>query len=395
MNGETNPYKELNVNNAEKVEPLMTQMEQWSILSNVLNYIQYDRHPKTYHSLSINDVNKHKINIKDKEDIVQLDFGVMLEILKEKYLHVYDGIQSEVVSTTRYDENSDLSTTYLGRSDRAKSDKLKAEESFPISEQGYTLDKLLDGTECQLLLDIGASKSFTSKSYYIHCKLLHSLPKCASKTQRIQVGNGQYVSVLFIIPVIIDIHRLRFETYTLVLEIHKNVDLVIDIKNVFQLEGVINSRDSCFNFLNRSIPVFPMDHVILKPKEPKLIKEAALFIDWISGLAIVKILDGGIHSTLLIKLKFTCNAAIKDMVNNGTKTIILRPEEMLGIVDLRLLGYYKIKQSILQENISKYYRFERAEKLCEYFNNFVNTLKKEREKKLPEEKYPWLDPSDE
>ena len=37
--GETNPCKELIVNNAEKLEPLMTQMEQWSILSNVLNYV--------------------------------------------------------------------------------------------------------------------------------------------------------------------------------------------------------------------------------------------------------------------------------------------------------------------------------------------------------------------
>ena len=40
---ETNPYKELIVNNAEKIEPLMTQMEQWSILSNVLNYVQHSR----------------------------------------------------------------------------------------------------------------------------------------------------------------------------------------------------------------------------------------------------------------------------------------------------------------------------------------------------------------
>ena len=75
--------------------------------------------------------------------------------------------------------------------------------------------------------------------------------------------------------------------------------------------------------------------------------------------------------------------------------MIFRPEEMIGIVDLRLLGYYKIKQGILQQNLSRYYRFERAEKLCKYFNSFVNTLKKEREESLPEENYPWLDPSDE
>ena len=52
----------------------MTQMEQWSILSNTLNYIQYDRHPKTYHSLSINAINEYKINIKEKGNTVELKF---------------------------------------------------------------------------------------------------------------------------------------------------------------------------------------------------------------------------------------------------------------------------------------------------------------------------------
>ena len=121
----------------------------------------------------------------------------------------------------------------------------------------------------------------------------------------------------------------------------------------------------------------------------------APFIDDISGLAIIKILDESTYSTMLIKLKFTCNTAILDIVNNGTESIIFKLEEMLGIVDLRLLGYYKIKQGILQQNLSKYYRFERAETLCEYFNKFINTPKKEREQKEMEENYSWLDPSDE
>ena len=79
----------------------------------------------------------------------------------------------------------------------------------------------------------------------------------------------------------------------------------------------------------------------------KAIKVKAPFIDDISCLAIIKILNGSTYSTILIKLKFTCNAAILDIVNNGTETIIFEPEEMIGIVDLRLLGYYKIKQGIL------------------------------------------------
>ena len=65
------------------------------------------------------------------------------------------------------------------------------------------------------------------------------------------------VSVLFIIPVIVDIHGHRFVIYTLVSEIPENLDLVLGKKNIFELEGVINSRDCCFKFLNRSILIYP------------------------------------------------------------------------------------------------------------------------------------------
>ena len=187
-------------------------------------------------------------------------------------MDIYEGIHSEVVSSNRFDKNSDISTTYLGRVNRENQHKLKAEESFPISEQGYTLGRLLDGMECQLLLHTGASKSFMSKSFYMQCKSLHSLPKFVSRTQKIQVGNGQCVSVLFIILVIVDIHRHRFEIYTLVSEIHENVDIVLGIKNGFELEGIINSRDCCFKFLNKSVPIYPENGIVLKPNEQKLVK---------------------------------------------------------------------------------------------------------------------------
>ena len=108
--------------------------------------------------------------------------------------------------------------------------KIKAEEKFPITRQGFTSGKLLDGTACQILLDTGATKSYMSKSYYLRCKCLHTLPNLASKTQRIQVGSGQYVDVLFVIPAIIDIHGHKFEIITLVSEIHENVDLVWESK---------------------------------------------------------------------------------------------------------------------------------------------------------------------
>ena len=170
---------------------------------------------------------------------------------------------------------------------------------------------------------------------------------------------------------------------------------MLGIKNVFELEGVINSRDCCFRFCNRSLPIFPKECAVLKPKEWKLIKVNAPFIDEISGLVIVKILDGTTHSMMLLKLKFKCNSAMFDIANNGLDTTIFKPEEMLGILDLRSLGYYKIKQGILQQNLSKYYKFERADTLCQHFNKFMNTWKKEREQEESKENYPWLDPSDE
>ena len=173
-------------------------------------------------------------------------------------------------------------------------------------------------------------------------------------TQRIQVGNSQSVSILFIIPVIVDINGHRFEFHTLVSKIHENVDLVLGIKNIFELEGVINSRDCCFIFLNRSVPIYPEKEIILKANEQKLVKVKAPFMDEISGLAIMKILDGSTYSTLLIKLKFTWNKVILNIMNKGKDTMILRLEEMIGIIDLRSLGYYKIKQGILQQNLSRY-----------------------------------------
>ena len=77
---------------------------------------------------------------------------------------------------------------------------------------------------------MGASKSFMMKPFYMHCKSLHTLPKFVASTQKIQVGNGQCISVSFIIPVIIEVHGHRFKVYTLVSGIHENVDLVLGIK---------------------------------------------------------------------------------------------------------------------------------------------------------------------
>ena len=148
-NGEINPYQELIVHNAEKIEPLMTQMEQWSILSDVLNYVQHSRFHLMNHTLDIKAVNKYKSKPNtDNRAFKELDFGVTPQKLQEQYMDIYEGIHSEIVSSNRFDENSNITMTYLEQVDRENQHKLKAEESLPISEHGYTSGRLLDGTEC-------------------------------------------------------------------------------------------------------------------------------------------------------------------------------------------------------------------------------------------------------
>ena len=169
-------------------------------------------------------------------------------------------------------------------------------------------------------------------------------PKFTSITRRIQVGNGLYAGVLFVIPVVLTIQTHRFEIFTLVSEIHENVDLVLGIKNLFELEGVIDSWDSCLSFLNRSISFFPREKVEVKPKEQKLIVLEAPFVEEISGMAITKMLDTKEQMTLTMKLKFIRNRVMLKVTNSTHDTVTLNPADMLGIVDrFEILGVLQNK----------------------------------------------------
>ena len=86
-------------------------------------------------------------------------------------------------------------------------------------------------------------------------------------------------------------------------------------------------------------------------------------------------LDSKEQCTVVLKLKFIRNQASLDITNNTQETVIFDPKQMLGILNLRYIGYYKIRQGVLQQNLSKCYHFESAEKLFEEFHTLVNKLK--------------------
>ena len=96
-----------------------------------------------------------------------------------------------------------------------------------------------------------------SNQYYLRDKCLHRLPKLSTEAKVIQVGNGESVNILLIIPNIITIQGHIFGIHNMGFEIHDSVDLVLGVQNFVQLEGEISMRYLILSFLNRAISIFP------------------------------------------------------------------------------------------------------------------------------------------
>ena len=184
QNQDDNPYKKVVLNKVFREEDKSLEMRNWSIFSDNIRYVQNEQ--RTPQSLDIDtlDYRHHKelyFKLKGEErDTLEVDFRVYPDILRLKYLDVYEGVYAEMVYAYKFNENSDLNMTYLGQTKMTRDTKIRAEERFPITGQGFASGKLLDGTDCQILLDTGATKSYMSKSYYLQCETLHALPKFSS-----------------------------------------------------------------------------------------------------------------------------------------------------------------------------------------------------------------------
>ena len=128
-----------------------------------------------------------------------------------------------------------------------------------------------------------------------------------------------------------------------------------------------------------TIPFFPATAVQITPKLQKMVVVEAPFLDELSGMAMVTIFDMKEQSTNMIKLKFIRNKAMLKITNKTHETITFSRTEMMGIVDLRSLGFYKIKQEVLQEHLGRHYHFKLADDICDQYNRFVNFMRKEEE----------------
>ena len=157
QNISNSPKQETFVSNVNQYEKVLlsdrntrrsnSQMEQWSILSDNIIYVKSeDKDIMNGIDIKSIDYREHKRMYrkmgKEGGEWLDINFGESPEIMRSKYMDVYDDIYVEVVTTSRFDENVDLSMTYLGRMDMKREEVMKAEESFPISEQGFVMGKL-------------------------------------------------------------------------------------------------------------------------------------------------------------------------------------------------------------------------------------------------------------
>ena len=158
----------------------------------------------------------------------------------------------------KYDDVVDVTTTYLGHESIKITDTFRPEQAFPINSNCHMWVQFIGDGMLDILLDTGASKIYMSKAFYMRHPHLHKYLKFNSVIRNLQVGNGELVATLFVIRFVFKVGKHLFEVYTLVSEIQQNMDIILGVKNMFEIEGEVSCSSSQFKFLNRSLPIFPL-----------------------------------------------------------------------------------------------------------------------------------------
>ena len=274
---------------------------------------------------------------------------------------------------------------------------------IPIDGRGVTEASLMDNTPMKLFFDSGASRSYLSKKYYDANKSLHKLPKFSTTCTGIKIGNGSIIPTLFVIPIQFMTHGHVFEIYTIVVDIDDGMDLVFGFKNMAETEGRLNTRTGEYDFIGRSIPVYPQNDLDVPVGKQVLIKTKAPFGEKLSGRTMTKMF--GSKKAFTMKIRIENNQGCVQFVNKGHETIQLRESKAIGKLDLRSVGYFKVNYQKLitmaesrqtfqmyhyqqvrkypKEHLDDYHKMSRA-------NREVGCSERSHKIKDNTDKYPWL-----
>ena len=303
----------------------------WSILSTVVDYTENDK-DSPYKEMNHSPVYSR---FENGDDLIT---GEQSDLWDERF----EEVSCNLYSSHKFDETNDVSTTYLGYY-KSKGDErtFPVDHHIPMDGRGVTEDFLMDSTPMKLFFDSGASKSYLSKKFYDANKSLHRLPKFVTTCTGIKIGNGSIIPTLFVIPIQFMTNGHIFEIYTIVAEIDDGMDLVFGFKNMTETEGRLNIRTDEYDFIGRSIPVYPQNDLdVPVVGKQVLIKIKAPFGEKLSGRIMTKLF--GSEKVFTMKLRIENNQGCVQFINKAQDIAKLRKDKAIGVLDLRTVGYFKV-----------------------------------------------------
>ena len=302
----------------------------WSILSTEIDY-----------TTNKDDSPYREMNTSNLYNKLQEDEQLITESSLDQWDERFEEVTCSLHSSHKFDDTNDVSTTYLGSClGKEKPRTFPVDNHIPFDGRGVSKAYLSNGTPMKMFFDSGASRSYLSKRFYDTNPMLHDMPKYVTTCTGIRIGNGSIVPALFVIPILFMACGHTFEIFTIVAEIDDDMDLVFGFKNMVETEGLLNTRTGEFDFIGRSIPIFPQNDLDVRPGKKAYVKIKAPFCDKLSGMICAKFFSRDVVNTLRIKIQD--NQGIVQFVNHQDEIVHLRKEKAVGILDLRSVGYFKI-----------------------------------------------------
>ena len=302
----------------------------WSILSTEIDY-----------TTNKDDSPYSEMNTSNLYNKLQEDEQLITESSLDQWDERFEEVTCSLHYSHKFDDTNDVSTTYLGSClGKEEPRTFPVDNHIPFDGRGVSKAYLSNGTPMKMFFYSGASRSYLSKRFYDTNPMLHDMPKYVTTCTGIRIGNGSIVPALFVIPILFMACGHTFEIFTIVAEIDDDMDLVFGFKNMVETEGLLNMRTGEFDFIGRSIPIFPQNDLDVRPGEKAYVKIRAPFCDKLSGMICAKFFSRDVVNTLRIKIQD--NQGIVQFVNHQDEIVYLRKEKAVGILDLRSVGYFKV-----------------------------------------------------
>ena len=275
-----NPYKEVltqEVDGHLHVEPSLEMKKcdlTWSILSTEIDYTtKRDDNPYT------------EMNSSNLYQKLSVDEQWITEDSSDQWDERFEEVTCTLHYSHKFDDTNDVSTTYLGGSmakDQPRT--FPVDNHIPFDGRGISKAYLSNGSPMKLFFNSGASRSYLSKKFHDSNPVLHDMQKFVTTCTGIRIGNGSIVQALFVIPLLFMSCGHTFEIFSIAAKIDDDMDLVFGFKNMTETEGMLNTRTGEYDFIGRSIPIFPQDDLDVPPEEKAYIKVKAPFCDKLSGM---------------------------------------------------------------------------------------------------------------